>query len=408
MLWALTGISAAEPYVPARDDEVLERLPASGGERRELRQLRAELGRNPGDRRLALALARRYIALGRADSDPRYYGYAEAVLSPWLEPRDPWPEALMLRATVLQNRHAFEPALADLDEALRNNPRLAQAWLVRASIQEVRGDYPGALRSCLALAKLGESLASAVCLNSALSLSGQAESAYARLAAALKDAVGEPEERLWAWTTLGEMAERLGRPAAAEEAYRAALALGLRSAYLLATYADFLLDQDRAAEAAALLENETRADPLLLRLTLAEQRLRHPRFAAHAADLKARFEASRLRKDATHQSDEARYALHIERNAAEALRLALANWSVQREPRDARLLLEAARAAGRPEAAAPVLEFLTRTRLEDARLAPLLTDLRGRALPAIQSQTAWPGAPIKSFPETPVMTGGGS
>jgi Tfp pilus assembly protein PilF len=356
---------------------------------------------------LALDLARRYIALGRADSDPRYYGYAEAVLSPWLEPRGAWPEALVLRATVLQNRHAFEPALADLDDALRKNPRLAQAWLVRASIQEVRGDYPGALRSCLALAKLAESLASMVCLNSALSLAGQAESAYVRLRSVLEKVQGssrhswedrlrakdESQELLWGWTTLGEMAERLGRPEAAEEAYRAALALGLRSAYLFATYADFLLDRGRPAEAAALLENEVRADPLLLRLTLAEQRLRHPAFAAHAADLKARFEASRLRKDATHQGDESRYALYVERDTAEALRLALANWSVQREPRDARLLLEAARAAGRPEAAAPVLEFLTRTRLEDARLAPLLADLGGRASPAL--------------PETPFAIGGG-
>lgn len=366
-LWAW-----AAPYVPVDDATVLERLPVAGTERRELRRLRTELTADPGNRLLALDLARRYIALGRADADPRYYGYAEAVLAPWLAAVEPWPEALVLRATILQNRHAFGSALADLDAALRRAPRLPQAWLTRAAILEVQGDYPGALRSCLPLVGLGSPLAATVCLASAASYGERAAAAYTRLRTALDTTDGDADERLWARTVLAELAERLGRVDEAEAQYRAALASGRHSPYLLAGYADFLLDRRRPAEVVTLLAAETRADPLLLRLALAEQALNRPEFAVHAAELRARFAAGRQRGDTRHQGEEARYALYIDRNPAEALRLALANWTAQREPRDARGVLEAARAAGQPDAARQVLDFLQRTGLRDARLAPLL------------------------------------
>jgi hypothetical protein len=376
-LAAWVSASGAEPYAPARDDEVLERLPAPGPARRELRALREALKSHPERRDLALALARRSIELGRADADPRHYGHAEAVLGPWLASPAPDPEALILRATVRQNRHAFGPALADLDAALGKNPRLAQAWLSRAAILEVQGDYSGALRACLAAARSRASLAGTVCLESALSLSGQAQGAYQRLSAVVTRAEADPEELAFAQVVLGELAERLGRASEAEAWYRAALASGPRRIYLLATYADFLLDRNRSAEVIALLESETRADSLLLRLALAERRTNPPRYPEHLAALKARFEAGRARGDTTHQGDEARYALHLAGDPALALRLAEANWAVQREPRDARILLEAARAAGQPEAARPVTEFLTRTRLEDMRLRNLLTAAGG-------------------------------
>jgi Tfp pilus assembly protein PilF len=367
------GPVAAEAYRPSSDGEVLEQLPTPGPERRELRRLREALKAAPNRRDLALALARCYIQLGRGNADPRYYGHAEAVLAPWLASPNPDPETLVLRATVLQNRHAFQPALADLDAALRQNPRLAQAWLSRAAILEVQGDYPGALRACLAVARAAASLAGAVCLESALSLSGQAESAYQRLSARVAVARANPDELAWARLILGELAERLGRSATAESWYRMAARTDTRSIYLLSTYADFLLDRDRPEEVVELLEGETRADPLLLRLTLAERRLNHPRHAEHLAALRARFEASRARGDTSHQGDEARYALYLAGDAELALRLASANWAVQREPRDARILLEAAREAGRPEAGRAVAEFLARTRLEDVRLQNLLS-----------------------------------
>jgi hypothetical protein len=51
---------------------------------------------------------------------------------------------------------------------------------------------------------------------------------------------------------------------------------------------------------------------------------------------------------------------------------------VQKEPLDARIALEAALAADRPEAAADVLDWIASTRLEGARLADLARQAQAR------------------------------
>lgn len=374
----MAGTALAEPYRPATEAEVLEKLPVRLESRRELTALRQQLADNPHDPGAAFTLVKRYINMGRAESDPRYYGYAEAALTPWLLVDHPLPEALILSATLHQGRHEFPAALADLSQALARQPRLAQAWLTRAVIFEVQGDYSAALKNCMPLAKLAPPLTAAVCVNSALSLSGQAESAYQRLALALQSMPeANDSDKQWALTTLAEIAARLGRFEEADRHFQRALALKQRSSYLLATYADFLLDRNRCREVVTLLKEETRADNLLLRLTLAEQCLNTPEFAAHVDALKDRFTASRLRWDVTHQGEEARFSLYVLKDPQTALNLAQANWAVQREPRDAGILLEAAIAAGYPKAGQDVLDALARSGLEDIRIKDLVERIKG-------------------------------
>jgi tetratricopeptide (TPR) repeat protein len=366
-----------EAYVPKGDDEILERLPIATGERKRLRELRLQANKNSGDYKLALTLARDYIALGRSNSDPRYYGYAEALLTPWLDAQNGQPDALVLRATILQNRHDFHAALSDLKTALKLNPRLSQAWLTLAAVCEVQGDYPSALRSCLALARFSASLTATICLNSALSLSGQAQTSYQQLAVAVDSIQGNQEELTWAYTLLAELAERLNRLQEADNWYQKAITQGHRSVYLLTSYADFLLDHNRSDEVIDLLQGETRADTLLLRLTLAEQQLKHKDFNQHRELINDRIAAAKTRGDTVHQGDEARFTLHVLKDAETALKLAISNWAVQKEPRDARIVLEAALASKKPDAALPILKFMEQTHLEDARLMPLLEQAKG-------------------------------
>lgn len=372
----------AQPYYPKTDNEVLEQLPARGKSWFEIRSLRKMVESNPDDLSKALQLVRRYIELGRAESDPRYYGYAEAVLTPWMQTAHPAAEVLTLRATLFQNRHEFPAALDNLNKALAQQPRLAQAWLTRALIQEVQGNYAAALKSCLPLLKLAPRLTATVCINSTLSLSGQLDAAYQQLKQAVQIAQTEqPQERQWALITLAEMAERKGDVETAELHYRKAFDLEQRNGYLLGTYADFLLDHGRYDEVIKLLQNETRADGLLLRLTKAEQQLNLLEADSHKETLKARFAASRMRGDSSHQGDEARFMLHLLNKPDKALELAQKNWLVQREPRDARILLEAALASGKiKQEAQPTLEFLARSRLQDARLQALIDQLKGASL----------------------------
>jgi len=107
---------------------------------------------------------------------------------------------------------------------------------------------------------------------------------------------------------------------------------------------------------------------LLLRLALAGQSLGAPELSGHVADLAERFAEARMRGDTVHQREEARFNLHLLKQPDDALRLAQTNWGVQREPWDARLLLEAALAADQPAAARPALDWLAASHLEDKHL----------------------------------------
>jgi hypothetical protein len=190
-------------------------------------------------------------------------------------------------------------------------------------------------------------------------------------------AAAPPPERLWALTRLAEIEERRGDHAAAEAAFRQALDLGLTDGYLLAAYSDFLLDRGRPREVLALLKDKTRSDLLLLRLALASKALDDPALKAWEGDLAARFDAARLRGDTVHQKEEARFALGVQGQAARALALAQENFAVQREPADARTLLEAALAAGQPAAAAPALKWMADSGVESVVLRALANKLKG-------------------------------
>ncbi len=375
----LAGATAAtaKPFVPANDAQVLERLrikPADPVER-ELQSLRARLTQKPGDLPLALTLAKRYIERGRLDSDPRYNGYAQAALAPWWDAAQPPTDVLVMRATLKQSTHNFDGAIADLDAAIKADPRNSQAWVTRALIMQVRGEYKNAKRDCVPLLQLSTQLVGVTCLAGVASLNGQADRSYNLLERVLK---GTPkasnDEKLWALTVMGETAHRRNQPTLAEKHFKSAMALGPDS-YLLGAYADFLLDEKRPEAVIALLKDQTRADGLLLRLAIAEAAIGSPAYSGHRAALEARFAAGRARNDSVHRREEARFLLLIGQPGP-ALKLALENWAVQREPADARVLLEAALASRDPKAAAPALAFLEESRLEDSYIARLTKQLK--------------------------------
>lgn len=373
----------ATPTIPKDDALILERLPTRPADlaMRELRQLRGQLADEPGNLRLAAHVARRYIEQGRAEADPRYYGYAEAVLTPWLQSKQPPLEILILRATLKQARHDFSGALSDLADALSQAPNNTQAWLTQASLQTVQADYEAARNSCIKLSRYASQLIAAACAGQVGSLTGQAMKSYQLLRHILETHTdSSAEEQVWVRTLLAEIAVRSGQPHEAEQHFRQALSLAVRDSYLLGAYADFLLDQGRPDEVIVLLKDEIRADGLLLRLTLAEKALAAATLIEHITALQARFTASRMRGDTVHRREEARFALYLLNQPQQALRLAQENWAVQREPADARILLEAALVAHDPDAAQSVIIWLEKNYLEDLHLAKLSKQLKDLSL----------------------------
>ena len=368
-----SSLSFAAAYTPHDDGQVLEQLPTvATAVNSDLRQLRAALNAQPQQLELAVRLAQRYIALGKAEGDPRFYGYAQGVLQPWWDKPQTPSEVLLLRALILQQRHDFDSALQSLDALLRREPKNVGAWRIQAVIFLVRARYDEAQRSCLPLVSLDTPLSASTCLASVGSLTGQGENSYRFLQSALADAQQVvPEQQLWALMVLADMASRLGKANEAEHYFQQALQVQTPDVYLLAAYSDFLLDQHRPAEVVALLAERRRVDGLLLRLALAKQQLGDAQLADVVAELSARFAASRMRGEGVHQGDEARFTLDLLHHPEQAVPLAVSNWAAQREPKDARIVLEAALAAHNTAAAQPVLAFLAKTKLESVQLQHL-------------------------------------
>ncbi len=365
----------AKPYTPADDAVVLERLPErTDPSLRDVKRLRVALDHNPGDLALAARLARRAIEAARETGDPRFLGQAQAALAPWWTLAEPPSQALLLRATIRQSAHDFEGALADLDRLLAKQPADGQALLTRATVLTVQGRYAEARADCAHVARLAIPLVGIACDAAPASLSGESASAYRALRTALAGSPGNPDLVEWGDTLAAEIGERRGEFVAAEAHFLAALALDPRDPYLLAAYADFLLERDRPGEVVPLVRDYVRNDSLLLRLVLAESRIPEARgaFATHRADLDDRFAAARRRGDSLHRREEARFALEIVRDPPAALKLARENWTVQRESADLRILAAAAKAAHDADALREVDEWLRRTRLEDARLTALM------------------------------------
>ena len=379
-LFAVSGAAFPTPYVPKSDSQVLERLPFKANDpvARELSELRNQLRRNPNNVDVAVKLARRYYEMVAEEGDPRYLGYAQEALDPWWEKQEPPLEVQVMRASIRQFRHDFAGAVEDLTKVLERDPSHAQARSLRAIIHIVQARYPQAREDCSALRKVGDPLIGLGCEAMVDGLTGKAGQAYDALSHAYANAPDEsPAKKMWILIRLGELSERLDRRDAVERHFKDAIALGITDTFLLAAYADFLLAEKRPAEVVALLKDKTRSDTLLLRLVLASQRLNLPTAKELENSLAARYEAAQMRGDTTHQQEEARFTLEIRHDPRKALALALENWKVQLEPRDAQIALEAAIAAKDPAAAQPVLDWLASSGIEDRYLRGLARRLKG-------------------------------
>jgi Tfp pilus assembly protein PilF len=379
----LAQLAQAAPHIPAKGSDVVESLPRRNDPAQlELQRLRRQLAASPNDVDLATTVAQHHIATARRETDPRYFGYAQAALAPWWSQSAPPTKVRLLRATLLQSTHHFPEAMRDLDAIVAADPQNAQAWLTRATVQTVRGDYPGATSSCARLSSMTTQLVSLTCIASVGAMTGRAAASESLLETTLRrDADADPELQAWVLTLLAEIAERRGNSAIAEARYKKALALSPRDSYLVGAYADFLLDQKRPSEVIALVKDQSRIDGLLLRYALALKQTPGSNAALKNADaeLAARFSAAMQRGDTVHQREQARYELHVRSDAKTALTLAQKNWDVQKESADMRVLLEAALQAGNKAAATPVLDWAAKNSVEDVAVARLSKQLKAGA-----------------------------
>ncbi len=344
LLGWLTNNQSIEKTNNGGDDEVLLVLPTlSARESGRERQLKAMVQASPGDITPVAALTQLYIERSRSESDPRYLGYAQHLLGPWLDEDTPPPTIQRLRAILLQGQHRFKPAIADLNALLLRNPRDPQSLLTRATVHQVLGNYREAMADCLRLARYAQ-LHAIACTGSILSLTGRAADAQALLARIEPQLANEPvATRQWVLTLRGEIAERENRIEQAERYYRLALNQPLRGAYLLRVYSQFLLRLGREKEVVSLLRDEAHDDTLLLHVAIAVQGIGDQELLRQYSSLiETRLRNARLRGSTSHYYLAGRYALEIEHLPSKALRMARSNWLQSKEARDTELYALAA------------------------------------------------------------------
>jgi tetratricopeptide (TPR) repeat protein len=361
------------PYTPTDDAALLQQVPsASDPAVHQMRLLRDELDADASNLVIAEQLAQAYIDFGRQIGDAHYAGYAEAVLAPWLLRPSPPAAVLVEYATILQYRHQFAEARRELKTALNSDPHNTQAWLTLATVDMVQGDYETASRDCSQVAANGGYILVIACTGNLRSSVGQAQQSLSLLTQADDQGQALPAAfRSWLQGLLAETSERLGDWAQAEIHYRKALSLAPEDNFLLVAYADFLLDRNRPAEVLTLLSNASQSDTAFLRLALAKAALRSPDLPLYTWIMGARFAALTQRGSDYFGREQVRFALYLQHDPQAALDMAERNWEVQRAPWDARVFLEAAQAARQPQAAAPALAFLRKTKLQDPIIEPL-------------------------------------
>jgi Tfp pilus assembly protein PilF len=378
------------PYVPARDDIVLQTVASISDPRvRAFALLRMALNQDPHDVRRAVNLSEAYLDYGRDTGDARYLGRAEAVIAPWLEQPSAPIAALLVHATILQSRHYFAEARAQLQSILGRDGDNAQAWLTLAAVAQVQGDMLAARKACAHLLSSSDPLIPGACLASLNAVTGRAENAYQILNQLWPQARAEPVTvQGWIQGILADTAKYLGDAAGADLHFRLALQLTPEDNFLLADYGDFLLDQKRPREALDLLKNESQSDTSFLRQVYAEVALGLPQAATDTRQMASRFAALEIRGTRAYQREEAGFALYLQHDPRRALELAQQNWAVQRAPEDMRILLEAALDGGKPGAAQPVLDELALTHLQ----YPLVMNLAAKVRASMAASPAARGS----------------
>lgn len=387
-LSALTAQAAAPnaPFTPADDATVLQRVPTQTDPRvRRFEQLAEQQRRAPNNRELAVRLARTYIDYGRSTGDARFLGRAMAPIEPWMHTQPTPVDVLIVHATILQSRHQFDAARNELKAALKRAPGNAQGWLTLATVNMVQGRFVEARDNCVHAANTGGNYLAIVCNGDLLSLTGHADKAYALLGLIERGGPQIPADvSAYVQGLMADAAQRLGRRDAAEAHYKQGLQLTPGDNFLLADYADFLLDDQRYQDVIALLKPYTDSDTSFLRLVYAEAGLDPAGARDDIQAMAERFAAMDTRGSHLYRREQAGFVLHLLNQPGRALALAQKNWQVQRAPKDVRILLETALAAHRPRAAQPALDFIKRTGLQ----GPIVTRLAQQARQALANATA--------------------
>jgi len=321
--------------------------------------------------------------LAERDNSARGYGHTLSLIQRW--PADkPKPSLLLLiKAAVLQHNHAFAESRRELDALLLREPDHRRALQMASQVSMVMANYDSAGLYCAQLSSAGYAHSALNCRAQVDGLTGRALPALSSVTDRLSSVRLSVTDSFELATTAADIARRLGRDELARSYYRTALALSPNNQYVLTSYSDWLLQQEQSAAVIELLgRHEAVNTSFELQLILARAR------QLAGSQLQADREIERLQAatsamarrgaDRPHKLV-ARFQLWFGSDTALALNAAQANWTVQKEPSDARLLAEAALAADNSKVLEELQQWADETGLEYQALKELLARAGGRS-----------------------------
>ena len=357
MLFAVI-FSIAENRATAEGDEIVERFPAGFSDR--AAGLRTAVGAELPETEIA-RIAQEYAQQGRRLGDSQSIRLAMGLLEPLRMRTNLNADGLLTLAGLKSYEHDFSKALTLLDRAALKDGYRDEALLRKISILITVGRFEEARQTLAGNPSLLGKSCGTTLLMLLSSMTGKLEASYSLLARQAQTGRGYSEqEAIWTYGILAEMAERLERVSDAEGFYRKGLEAGT-DIYLSNAWLDFLIGQKRLDEAKRFAGASPLRERLLLRKVVAAPT------TEEIERVRSGFSGS-----SAHQRELALFLLAVEVDPAGALQAALANWAVQKEPIDARLVLESAAAAGNPVAAEPVFTWIRNNHFEDVRIAGFL------------------------------------
>lgn len=288
-----------------------------------------------------VASVRSLVVSFRETGDDRYLDEAWLLLEPALGAPTTDSETLVAAAFVAQSRHRFDLALALIDKALSQNSNNDEAWLLRASIQMVRGETEAAAAACGRL-RTAPPLILLTCKARVALLGAEQGTVQKRLAMILETDESRhlpPDMLAWSHSVAGDLAVAAGQEAEAINHYQRSLDFAERTQVRAAMVDVFLNSTDYNVEdALRALDAGSDALPLLIRRLIAAKRLhRLHDWQPTLAKVQTEFDRWIENEDWLHAREMARFYLDVVEKPDLARQLALINIDLQREPEDIRL-----------------------------------------------------------------------
>jgi hypothetical protein len=228
--------------------------------------------------------------------------------------------------------------------------------------------YELVLKACESLTRVGAALYAEACQLETISLMGRHSQALRGLDA-LFEQTKDQSIQAWLLSLRAEAYERAGFDAKALADYKTSLQTNF-DGYTALALTDMLLRKEDFHAALISLDRQPSSDAVLLRRAYALKRIGDDRWKALAVAAQERFAALDARGDdpATHARERALAYAWLEDNMQAALRSALLNLQLQKEPLDWRIALQAAHAAGQTQELQKLRRAITEAGLQDSRL----------------------------------------